>query len=68
MFLQQWRFLVVLKCFSMNNQESKVRPKMININSNEHSFYPYSIEISRCNSSCNNINDPWARFCVPDVV
>ena len=56
-FLQQWRFLVVLKCVSMNNQECKIRPKMININSNEPSFYPYSIEMSRCSGSCNNIND-----------
>ena len=56
-FLQQWRFLVVLKCVSMNNQECKIRPKMININSNKPSFYPYSIKMSRCSGSCNNIND-----------
>ena len=41
----------------MNNQECKIRPKMININSNKPSFYPYSIEMSRCSGSCNNIND-----------
>ena len=56
-FLQQWRFLVVLKCVSMNNQECKIRPKMININSNKPSFYPHSIDMSRCSGSCNNIND-----------
>ena len=27
-----------LKCVSMNNQEYKIRPKIININSNEPSF------------------------------
>ena len=21
-----------------------------------------------CNSSCNNINDPYAKTCVPDVI
>ena len=41
----------------MNNQECKIRPKMININSNKPSFYPYSIEMSRCSGSCNNIDD-----------
>ena len=29
-----------LKCVSVNNQECKVRPKIININSNEPLFYP----------------------------
>ena len=56
-----------LKCVSMNNQECKVRPEIININSNEPSFYPYSVKISKCSGSCNNINDPYAKLCVPDV-
>ena len=34
-----------LECVSMNNQECKVRPEIININSNEPSFYPYSVVI-----------------------
>ena len=57
-----------LKCVSMNNQECKVRPEMINVNSNEPSFYPYSIEVNKCSGSCNNINDPYAKLCVTDVV
>ena len=35
--------------------------------SNEPSFYPYSVKISKCSGSCNNINDPYAKLCVPDV-
>ena len=31
-------------------------------------FYPYSIEINKWNGSCNNINDPYAKLCVPDAV
>ena len=57
-----------LKCVSMNNQECKVRPEIININSNEPSFYPYSVKISKCSGSCNNANDSYAKMCVPDVV
>ena len=57
-----------LKCISINNQECKVRPKIINVNSNEPIFYPYSISTSKCSGSCNSINDPYAKLCVPDVI
>ena len=51
----------------MNIQECKIRPQIINTNSNEPSFYPYSIEINTCSGSCNNINDPYEKLCVADV-
>ena len=57
-----------LKCISMNNQEGKVRPQNVNVNSEEHVFFPFSIKKSKCSGSCNNINDPYAKLCVPDVV
>ena len=57
-----------LKCVSINNQECRARPEVININSNESLFYPYSILVNKCSGSCNNINDPFAKLCVPDVV
>ena len=31
-------------------------------------FYPYSIKINRCKSSCNTINDPYAKICFPDQI
>ena len=57
-----------LECVSMNNQKSKVRPETVNANSNEPIFFPFSIKISKCSGSCNNINDSYAKLCVPDVV
>ena len=57
-----------LKCVSINNQECKVRPEIVNLNSNEPIFYPFSIKTSKCSGSCNNINDPCAKLCVPAVV
>ena len=57
-----------LSCISMNNQECKVRPEIINVNSDEPVFYPFSIKTSKCSGSCNNINNPLAKLCVPDVV
>ena len=52
----------------MNNQECKVRPEIVNVNSNELLFYPFNIKTSRCSDSCNNIDDPYAKLCVPDVI
>ena len=52
----------------MNNQECKERTEIVNVNSNEHVFYPFSIKTSKCSGSCKNINDPYTKICVPDVV
>ena len=57
-----------LKCVSMNNHECRIRPEIININSKESIFYPYSIKVNKCSGSCNNINDPYLKLCVSDVV
>ena len=57
-----------LECVSMNNQGSKTRTKIININNNKPVFYPFSIKVKKCCGSCNSINNPCAKLCVPDVV
>ena len=49
----------------MNNQECKVSPQIVNVNSDEPVFSPFSIKTSICSGSCNNINDPYAKMCVP---
>ena len=35
-----------LNCISMNNQECKTRPQVINVNGYEPVFFPFSIETS----------------------
>ena len=57
-----------LKCISMTNQESKVRTEVINVNIDEPVFYLFSIKISKCSGSFNNIINSYAKMCVPDVV
>ena len=52
----------------MKNQEYKVWPKVIGINSNNPIFYPFSIKINKYGGNCNNINDPYAKNCFPDTV
>ena len=57
-----------LECVSMKNQECKIRTEIINLNTNEPMAYPYSIKIHRSKGSCNTINDPYAKICVPDQI
>ena len=59
---------VPLSCISMKNQECKTRPQVVNVNRDEPVFFPFSIKTSKCNGSCNNINYPYAKMCVPDLV
>ena len=58
----------LLNCISMKNQECKKRPQVVNVNSNNPIFYPFSIKMSKCNGNCNNTNNSYAKICVPDVV
>ena len=57
-----------LRCISMTIQECKVRPQVVNVNSDEPVFYPFSIKTGKCSGGWNNINVPYAQMCVPDVV
>ena len=52
----------------MNNQACKIKPEIVNINSNETVFYPFSIKTSKCSGSCNNINDLYTKMYVFDVI
>ena len=51
-----------LKCVSMNNHKCKLKTDIININSDEPLFYPYSILVNKCIGSCNNVNDSCAKL------
>ena len=57
-----------LECVSLKNQECKARPKIIDVKDTEFVFYPYSIKVIKCIGSCNNINDPYAKLCVPNMI
>ena len=67
LFLSNLVSTTSLSCISMNNQACKARPEIVNVNSNNPIFYPFSIKTSKCSGNCNNINDPCARICVPDM-
>ena len=66
--LSSFTSLNSLSCISMNNQECEVRPQIVNVDSDTSVFFPFGIKTSKCSGRCNNINDPYAEMCVPDVV
>ena len=68
LFLSSLLSTTPLSCILIYNQACKVRPEIINVNSNEPVFYLFSIKTSKFSSSCNNINDSYEKMCVTDVV
>ena len=52
----------------MSNLECKVRPEIVNVNSEKPVLFPFSIKISKCSGSCDNINNSHVKLYVPDVV
>ena len=57
-----------LECMSVTNQQCKPRPKIIDVNAvNEAVYYSYSVLINKCSGSCNDLNDPMAKLCIPDI-
>ena len=57
-----------LSCISMSNQPCKARSQIINIITNNPTFYPLSVKTRKCGGNCNNINDQYTIICVCDVV
>ena len=57
-----------LECIAMKNRECKVRSEIVNVNSNNPMFYPLSVKINKCSGNRNNINNPYARICVSDII
>ena len=66
-FLSTLTGVNLLSCISINNQECKVGPQIVNVNGNDPVFFPFSIKTSKCSVSCNNISNSYAKLCIPDV-
>ena len=59
-----------LECVSVVNQKCMPRPKMLDVNESvgEALFYPYNALVNKCSGSCDTINNPMAKLCVPGIV
>ena len=62
-FLSNLTSINLLSCISLNNQEYKVGPQIVNVNGNDPVFFPYSVKTSISSGSCNNINNPLTKLC-----
>ena len=56
-----------LECVSMNNQECKIKARIIDVKKNDPTFYPFGISVNKSSGSCNNINNSYAKLCLPGV-
>ena len=56
-----------LSCISVIIKSAKQDHKLLMLMEMNLCFFPFSIETSKCSGSCNNINYPYAKFCVPDI-
>ena len=59
---------ILLRCISMNNELCKARPEIVHVNIDKPIFCPFSVKTTKCSGNCKDINDPYAKICVPDVV
>ena len=59
-----------LECVSVVNQKCMPRPKMLDVNEGvgEALFYPYNVLVNKCSGSCNALDDPMVKMCVPNII
>ena len=58
-----------LECVSVVNQKCMPRPKILDVNEGvgEALFYLYNVQVNKCSGSCNTLDNPMAKLCVPNV-
>ena len=59
-----------LECVSFANQKCMPRPKILDVNEGvgEALFYPYNVQVNKCSGSCNTLDNPIEKLCVPNVI
>ena len=57
-----------LEYVSVTNQKCMPRPKILDVNEGEALFYQYNVLINKCSGSCNTLDDPVAKLCVPNII
>ena len=59
-----------LECLYVINQKFMPRPKILDVNEGvgEALFYPYNVLVNKCSGSCNTLDEPMAKLCVPNII
>ena len=55
---------------SIVNQKCMRRPKILDVNEGigEALFYPYNVLVNKYSGSCNTLDNPMSKICVPKIV
>ena len=59
-----------LECVSVVNEKCMPRPKILDVNEGigEALFFPYKVLVNKCSGSCNTLDNPMSKICVPKIV
>ena len=59
-----------LECVSVINKKCMPRPKILDVNqgAGEALVYLYNVLVNKCSGSCDTINNPMVKLCVPGIV
>ena len=59
-----------LESLSLINRECIPRPKTLNVNEGiaEALFYPYNVLVNKCSGSCDILDNPVSKICVPKII
>ena len=59
-----------LECVSFVNQKCMPRPKILNVNEGigEALFYLYNVLVNKCSVSCDTLDNPMSKICVPKII
>ena len=59
-----------LEFVSVVNQKCMPRPKILDVNEDvgEALFYLYNVLVNKCSGSCNTLDKPMAKLCVPNGI
>ena len=59
-----------LECVSVVNQKCMPRPKILDVNEGvyEALFYLYNVQVNKWSGSCDTLDNPMSKICVPHVI
>ena len=59
-----------LECVSVVNQKCMPRPKTLDVNEGvgKALFYPYNVLANKCSGSCDTLDNPMSKMCVPNII
>ena len=59
-----------LECLSLINRECMLGPKILNVNEGVGGalFYPYNVLVNKSSGSCDTLDNPMSKICVPKII